>query len=139
MGAYTRSDRNVKRDIGRIYNEFEVLGQRRHVAAGNLSGGEQQLLEMNMAMMLNPKLLLLDEPSLGLSPIAQRRVFDWIVRLREIGTTVLMVEQNAVQALRIADGGIVIELGRVAHMGTGTSMLEDPAVRRSYLGLPASL
>lgn len=139
MGAYTRSDRNVKRDIGRIYNEFEVLGQRRHVAAGNLSGGEQQLLEMNMAMMLNPKLLLLDEPSLGLSPIAQRRVFDWIVRLRDIGTTVLMVEQNAVQALRIADVGIVIELGRVAHMGTGTSMLEDPAVRRSYLGLPASL
>ncbi|HXX39442.1 MAG TPA: ABC transporter ATP-binding protein [bacterium] len=137
MGAFTRTDRGVRSDIERIYQEFELLAGRRRVLAGNLSGGEQQLLEMAMALMIKPKLILVDEPSLGLSPGMQQLVFGAITRLRDLGTTILMVEQNAVQALRIANRGIVIELGVVRHEGTGPSMLQNPEVRRAYLGLPA--
>jgi branched-chain amino acid transport system ATP-binding protein len=135
MGAYTRRDGDVKKDIERIYEMFEVLGRKRKMLAGNMSGGEQQLLEMGMALTLSPKLVLIDEPSLGLSAGMQKRVFDAIVRLREIGTAVLLVEQNAVQALNISDRGIVIERGRVGAEGSGVEMLEDPDVRRAYLGL----
>jgi branched-chain amino acid transport system ATP-binding protein len=135
MGAYTRRDGDVKKDIERIYEMFEVLGRKRKMLAGNMSGGEQQLLEMGMALTLSPKLVLIDEPSLGLSAGMQKRVFDAIVRLREIGTAVLLVEQNAVQALNISDRGIVIERGRVGAEGSGVEMLEDPEVRRAYLGL----
>jgi len=103
--------------------------------AGNLSGGEQQLLETGMALMGDPRLLLIDEPSLGLSAKMQHEVFGMMTRLRDTGTTVLMVEQNAVQALSIADRGVVMELGRVGAQGSGAGMLEDPAVRRAYLGL----
>jgi len=137
MGAYTRTDSGVRSDIERIYREFDLLADRRRALAGNLSGGEQQLLEMAMALMIRPKLILVDEPSLGLSPAMQQRVFGAIIRLRDLGTTILMVEQNAVQALRIANRGIVIELGVVRHEGTGPSMLHNPEVRRAYLGLPA--
>jgi branched-chain amino acid transport system ATP-binding protein len=137
MGAYTRSDSRVRADIERLYAEFEILGQRRGVLAGNLSGGEQQLLEMAMALTVTPRVILLDEPSLGLSPSMQEQVFGAIRQLRDLGTTVLMVEQNAVQALRIAERGIVLELGRVKYDGTGTTMLDNPDVRRAYLGLPA--
>jgi len=137
MGAYTRHDRRVRADIEGIYGSFELLDERRRVLAGNLSGGEQQLLEMAMALMVHPRIMLVDEPSLGLSPGMQEQVFAAIPKLRDLGTTVLMVEQNAVQALRIAQRGIVLELGRVSHDGTGTAMLENPDVRRAYLGLPS--
>jgi ABC-type branched-subunit amino acid transport system ATPase component len=137
MGAYTRHDRRVRADIEGIYGSFELLDQRRRVLAGNLSGGEQQLLEMAMALMVHPRIILLDEPSLGLSPGMQEQVFAAISKLRDLGTTVLMVEQNAVQALRIAQRGIVLELGKVSHDGTGAAMLDNPEVRRAYLGLPA--
>lgn len=135
MGAFIRSDHHVKRDIQGNYERFPLLRERRHQHAGNLSGGEQQMLEMAMALMLSPKLALVDEPSLGLSAGVQAAVFDAIGELRSAGTTVLMVEQNAVQALRISEAGIVIELGRVSARGTGVEMLSDPEVRRAYLGL----
>lgn len=135
MGAYTRRDRDVRADIDRIYELFAVLGRKRHVLAGNLSGGEQQLLEMGMALTLSPKLMLIDEPSLGLAAGMQRRVFDAIVRVRGTGASVLLVEQNAVQALKVADMGLVIERGRVGCEGRGVAMLEDPDVRRAYLGM----
>ena len=135
MAAYTRSDDQVGRDIERACERFPVLIGKERTLAGNLSGGEQQLLEMAMSLMLTPRLVLIDEPSLGLAPVMQRRVFDAIVGLRESGAGVLLVEQNAVQALRIADRGVVIEMGRVSHDGSGVEMLEDPDVRRAYLGL----
>lgn len=135
MGAFTRSDRGVRGDIEKQYARFPVLGLKRKVMAGSLSGGEQQLLEISMALMLSPRLVLIDEPSLGLSPMLQGKVFDAVQSLKEAGTTVLMVEQNAVQALRIADRGVVIELGRVAKSGTGVAMLDDADVRRAYLGM----
>lgn len=136
MGAYIRTDRRVRDDIERIYDMYPLLRRKRAEPAGNLSGGEQQVLEMGMALMLSPSLALIDEPSLGLSPAMQTVVFGAIARLRERGTTVLMVEQNAVQALKIADRGIVLELGRISAEGTGPEMLLDPEIRRTYLGLP---
>lgn len=135
MGAYTRRDNNVDEDIERIYETFEILSRKRKSLAGNMSGGEQQLLEMAMALMLSPKLVLIDEPSLGLSAGMQKRVFEAMVDLRNAGTAVLLVEQNAVQALNVSDRGIVIERGRVGAVGSGVEMLEDPEVRRAYLGL----
>lgn len=135
MGAFIRTDRGVRGDIAANYERFPLLGERRRQPAGNLSGGEQQMLEMAMALMLSPRLALVDEPSLGLSASVQGAVFEAITTLREAGTTVLMVEQNAVQALRISDRGVVVELGRISAEGTGISMLEDPQVRRAYLGL----
>lgn len=138
MGAFTRRDGAIRSDIDRLCRAFPALQQRRRGLAGNLSGGEQQLLEMAMALMLSPRLILIDEPSLGLAPVMQRRVFDAITELRNHGTTVLMVEQNAVQALQIADRGVVIEMGWVSQIGSGVDMLDDPEVRRAYLGLPAA-
>ena len=137
MGAYTRTDKRVRADIQRTYERFPMLAPKRRQLAGNLSGGEQQVLEMAMALMLSPTLALIDEPSLGLSPLMQHTVFEAIAHLRDLGTTVLMVEQNAVQALRIADRAVVLELGRISAAGHGTEMLEDADVRRAYLGLPA--
>jgi len=135
MGAYTRDDKNVGRDIERIYEIFGVLGNKRNQLAGHMSGGEQQLLEMGMALTLSPKLILIDEPSLGLSAGMQERVFQSILDLRDQGTAILLVEQNAVQALKIADRGIVIEHGRVGWEGSGVEMLDNPRVREAYLGL----
>lgn len=135
MGAYIRNDAYVARDIETNYERFPLLRERRQQQAGNLSGGEQQMLEMAMALMLSPKLALVDEPSLGLSAGVQAAVFDAIGELQRAGTTVLMVEQNAVQALQISDVGVVIELGRVSARGSGVRMLNDPEVRRAYLGL----
>jgi branched-chain amino acid transport system ATP-binding protein len=135
MGAYIRTDDRVGADIAEALERFPALKARRRQLAGNLSGGEQQMLELAMAFMLTPKLALIDEPSLGLSAGIQEAVFEAIVTLRDSGASVLMVEQNAVQALRIADQAIVIELGRVAATGSGLAMLEDPDVRRAYLGL----
>jgi ABC-type branched-subunit amino acid transport system ATPase component len=135
MAAYRRRDRQIKHDIERLCAAFPVLGRKRAFRAGDLSGGEQQQLEMAMALMQSPKLALIDEPSLGLSAAMQQIVFETIKELRDQGTTVLMVEQNAVQALRISDRAIVLELGRVGASGSGVEMLEDPEVRRAYLGI----
>lgn len=136
MGAYTRTDGRVRADIDAMYQHFPVLAVKRRHSAGNLSGGEQQILEMAMALMLSPKLMLIDEPSLGLSPLMQQTVFHAITQLRTSGTTILMVEQNAVQALRISDRAVVLELGRISASGAGVAMLADRDVRRAYLGLP---
>jgi branched-chain amino acid transport system ATP-binding protein len=137
LGAYTRSDGRVGQDIEAVLDVFDVLRRKQKVIAGNLSGGEQQMLEMAMVLMVQPRVMLLDEPSLGLSPLMLDYVFDAIRDLaRHRNTAIVMVEQNAVQALKISDRGIVLELGRVSHEGSGPQMLDSPTVRQSYLGLP---
>lgn len=135
MAAYTRKDRSVQDDIDQLYQTFDVLLRKDKQMAGNLSGGEQQILEMSMALMMKPRLILLDEPSLGLSPLMLSQIFEDIRRLRDRGTTIFMVEQNAIQALKVADKAIVVELGRVSQTGHGVAMLDDPHVRSAYLGL----
>jgi branched-chain amino acid transport system ATP-binding protein len=135
MGAFIRRDKNVARDVRAACERFPILGIRRSTMAGNLSGGEQQILELAMALMIDPQVALVDEPSLGLDPGMQEIVFAAVGRLRDLGAAVLMVEQNAVQALQIADRGVVLELGKVSATGTGPEMLDDPNVRRAYLGL----
>ena len=134
MGAYTRRDARVAEDLAAAEARFPVLQRRRRVLAGNLSGGEQQILEMAMALLLRPALLLLDEPSLGLAPGPMMQVFAEVRRLAAEGTTVLMVEQNARSGLEISDQALVFELGRLRLAGAGREILADPEVRRLYLG-----
>jgi ABC-type branched-subunit amino acid transport system ATPase component len=134
MGAYTRTDADVRRDIERTMARFPMLGERRQVLAGTLSGGQQQILEMAIALLLHPRLLLVDEPSLGLDPRMVEVVFDTILAINREGTTVLMVEQNARKALSISHRGFVLELGRNRFEGTGRALLDDPEVRQHYLG-----
>lgn len=134
MGAYTRSDNEVGSDIEALLDRFPLLRQNRYELAGNLSGGQQQILEMAMALMPRPALLLIDEPSLGLSPIMLRQVFEHVVEINRAGVTVLMVEQNARQALAISDYGVVLELGTVLLEDTGNAILENEEIRRRYLG-----
>jgi ABC-type branched-subunit amino acid transport system ATPase component len=134
MGAYTRTDADVRRDIERTMGRFPMLAARRQVLAGTLSGGQQQILEMAIALLLHPRLLLVDEPSLGLDPRMVEVVFDTILAINREGTTVLMVEQNARKALSISHRGFVLELGRNRFEGTGRALLEDPEVRQHYLG-----
>jgi branched-chain amino acid transport system ATP-binding protein len=134
MGAYVRSDADVRSDIEQLLELFPLLRQYRRELAGNLSGGQQQILEMAMALMPRPALLLIDEPSLGLSPIMLRQVFDHVLEINRTGVTVLMVEQNARQALAISHYGIVLELGTVLVEDTGTAILENDEIRRRFLG-----
>ncbi len=134
MGAYTRSDAGVDRDIEALMARFPMLADKRRALAGTLSGGQQQILEMAIALLLHPRLLLVDEPSLGLDPRMVEAVFSTIVAINREGTTVLMVEQNAKQALGISHRGFVLELGRNRFEGTGHALLEDPEVRAHYLG-----
>jgi ABC-type branched-subunit amino acid transport system ATPase component len=134
MGAYTRNDAEVRRDIEALMERFAVLGAKRRALAGTLSGGQQQILEMAIALLLRPRLLLVDEPSLGLDPRMVEAVFSTIVAINREGTTVLMAEQNAKQALAISHRGFVLELGRNRFEGTGRALLEDPEVRAHYLG-----
>jgi branched-chain amino acid transport system ATP-binding protein len=134
LGAYARRDGDVARDMDRVYELFEVLGQRRRQKAGLFSGGEQQMLAIGRAMMSRPRLLMLDEPSMGLSPIMTQRIFDTLGELRSQGTTVLLVEQNALAALALADQGYVVDLGRTTLSGTGRALLADQRVRAAYLG-----
>ena len=134
MGAYTRSDDRVAADIERLMTRFPVLRDKRRALAGTLSGGQQQILEMAIALLLHPRLLLIDEPSLGLDPRMVEVVFSTILAINREGTAVLMVEQNAVQALGIAHRGFVLELGRNRFEGTGQALLADPEVRAHYLG-----
>lgn len=134
MGAYTRRDAGVAADLAAMEARFPVLQAKRDLLAGNMSGGEQQILEMAMVLMLRPILLLLDEPSLGLAPGAMGQVFAEVQRLAREGTTVVMVEQNARSALEIADHVLVLELGRLRLAGGGREVLANPEVRRLYLG-----
>ena len=135
LGAYLRkSDSSIEQDMQRAYDLFPVLGERRRQAAGTLSGGEQQMLAMGRALMSQPKLLMLDEPSMGLSPIMMQRIMTTISELREQGTTILLVEQNAQAALCLADRGYVIETGRVVLADNGRALLGNEQVRKAYLG-----
>ncbi|GAA3486275.1 ABC transporter ATP-binding protein [Streptomyces cremeus] len=135
LGAFLRGDKaGIARDVRRAYDLFPVLGERRGQAAGTLSGGEQQMLAMGRALMSRPRLLMLDEPSMGLSPIMMRKIMETIRELRSTGTTILLVEQNAQAALALADQGHVMETGRVVLSGTGSGLLHDASVRRAYLG-----
>lgn len=134
LGAFLRRDQGVRADIDRAYHLFPILGERRRQAAGTLSGGEQQMLAMGRAMMSRPKLLMLDEPSMGLSPIMMQKIMATIAELRDQGTTILLVEQNAQAALSLADTGYVMETGRIVLSGSGADLLHDESVRKAYLG-----
>jgi branched-chain amino acid transport system ATP-binding protein len=135
LGAFTRRDRAaVGEDIARVYELFPVLGERSTQAAGTLSGGEQQMLAMGRAMMSRPRLLMLDEPSMGLSPIMMERIFSTIRTLKDSGTTILLVEQNAQAALTLADQGYVIETGSIVLADEGRKLLGNEQVRKAYLG-----
>lgn len=135
LGAYTRhSKQEYAETVARIYERFPILRERSRQIAGTLSGGEQQMLAMSRALMAHPRLLLLDEPSMGLSPLYVSEVFDMIRKIREDGTTILLVEQNAKKALSISDRAYVLEIGRITRSGTGAELLADDAIRRAYLG-----
>ncbi|MGQ0837790.1 ABC transporter ATP-binding protein [Actinokineospora sp.] len=134
LGAYVRRDAGVAQDMQRVYDLFPVLGERRNQKAGLFSGGEQQMLAIGRAMMSKPRLLMLDEPSMGLSPIMTQRIFDTIRELKGQGTTILLVEQNALAALALSDRGYVVDLGRTTLEGPGHDLLADERVRAAYLG-----
>ncbi|MCG5451762.1 MULTISPECIES: ABC transporter ATP-binding protein [Micromonospora] len=136
MGAYTRRDRaGIAQDLARVLDLFPRLAERRKQAGGTLSGGEQQMLAVGRALMSRPKLLLLDEPSMGLAPMLIQQIFDIIKEINEQGTTVLLVEQNAQQALARAHRAYVLETGKIVKTGTGAELLHDPAVKEAYLGV----
>ena len=134
LGAYTVRGPAVREAIDRVLTLFPVLASKRKVLAGNLSGGEQQILETAMVLETNPKLLLLDDPSLGLSPLNQEQIFAMIADLRRNGLTVLVVEQNAHGALQVSDTGIVMELGRLLMVAPAGEVISDPRIRAAYLG-----
>jgi branched-chain amino acid transport system ATP-binding protein len=135
LGAYTRDDEaGVLQDMERIYTLFPVRGERRKNKAGLFSGGEQQMLAIGRALMSQPKLLMLDEPSMGLSPIMTQLIFNTVKELKAEGTTVLLVEQNALSALALSDFAYVIDLGATTLSGTGRELLADPRVQEAYLG-----
>ena len=134
IGAYLRSDRDVDADIQRMYELFPRLKERAWQMAGTLSGGEQQMLAVGRALMSKPKLLMMDEPSLGLAPLVVKDIFSIIRTIRDSGVTVLLIEQNANAALKIADRGYVLETGRITLEGSGRELLSNPAVRSAYLG-----
>ncbi|BCB74104.1 ABC transporter ATP-binding protein [Phytohabitans flavus] len=136
MGAYTRRDKpGITQDLAMVYDLFPRLKERQRQAGGTLSGGEQQMLAVGRAMMTRPKLLLLDEPSMGLAPMLIQQIFEIITRINEQGTTVLLVEQNAQQALSRAHRGYVLETGSIVKEGSGQDLLHDPAVKEAYLGV----
>lgn len=135
LGAFRRGRGETGTTLGEVYALFPVLGEKRSLPAGGLSGGQQQMLAIGRALMGRPRLLLLDEPSMGLAPLLVDQILEAVVRLRERGLTVLLVEQNATAALAIADRGYVLETGRITHQGTGRALAEDPKVREAYLGL----
>jgi branched-chain amino acid transport system ATP-binding protein len=135
MGAYIRSDADgIKADIERVYHLFPRLKERRRQTAGTMSGGEQQMLAMGRAMMSRPKLLLLDEPSMGLAPLMVQKVFETIITISGEGVTILLIEQNAKLALEVSKRGYVMESGEVTLSGDAASLLHDPKVRAAYLG-----
>ena len=133
MGAYTQKGVS-KEDLDMVFDLFPRLKERRHQVAGTLSGGEQQMLAMSRALMSHPKLIMLDEPSMGLAPILVDQIFDMITKLHQAGTTILLVEQNANKALQIADSAYVLETGAVTLSGTGQELSQSDAVKKAYLG-----
>ena len=135
MGAYLRKDKKgIEEDLQKIYKQFPILEQRKGQDASTLSGGEQQMLAMGRALMARPKLLLLDEPSMGLAPILVKEIFSIIQEINQTGTTVLLVEQNAKMALSIADYAYVLETGNVVLSGSGQDLIESPEIQKAYLG-----
>ena len=135
MGAYTRKDKNeIEESLKNVYKRFPRLEERKNQMAGTLSGGEQQMLAMGGALMSKPKIILMDEPSMGLSPIMVNEIFDIIRSVSESGTTVLLVEQNAKKALSIADRAYVLETGKIALEGKAKDLLEDDSIKKAYLG-----
>ena len=134
MGAYVRPNSEVDDSIAMVYEQFPRLKERRKQIAGTLSGGEQQMLAMGRALMSKPKLLMLDEPSMGLAPILVEQIFEIIQSLHKAGTTILLVEQNAQMALSVADRGYVLETGRIVNSGAGLDLLNDESVKKAYLG-----
>jgi branched-chain amino acid transport system ATP-binding protein len=135
MGCYLRRDKAIAADMDRLFGRFPILAERRDQAAGTLSGGEQQMLAISRALMSRPKLVLFDEPSLGLAPNIVERTFEIIQEIRSEGMTVVMVEQNAFAALELSDRSYVLEQGRVTLSGTGTELLNNPQVKSAYLGV----
>jgi len=135
LGAWTRADADIAADIDSVYQTFPILREKRSVPAGGLSGGQQQMLAIGRALMARPKLMLLDEPSMGLAPLIVDQIFEIIAGLKARGITVLLVEQNAYAALAIADRGYVMETGRITLHGTGRELLGDSKVRSAYLGV----
>lgn len=135
LGAYTSKTGRTGKTIDTVYQLFPRLKEREEQPAGTLSGGEQQMLAVGRALMANPKLLLLDEPSLGLAPIVVRDILNLVKQIRDLGTTILLVEQNARSALRISDRGYVLETGKIALEGTARELLESPQVQKVYLGM----
>ena len=138
MGAFVRNDPEINRDIREMFKRFPALQERQDRLAGILSGGEQQMLAIARALMARPRLLLLDEPSLGLAPMIVTQIFRTLRELKGEGKTIFLVEQNARQALQIADRGYLLERGRIALQGTGESFLDTPEVQRNYLGKHAA-
>jgi branched-chain amino acid transport system ATP-binding protein len=135
LGAFARRDRaGVSSDLERVFGLFPILKERRNQPAGTFSGGEQQMLAIGRAMMSKPKLLMLDEPSMGLSPLMMQRIMSTITELQSEGVTILLVEQNAQAALSLADHGYVLEVGKIVLDGTGQALLNDENVRKAYLG-----
>ncbi|WP_395141506.1 ABC transporter ATP-binding protein [Schlegelella aquatica] len=134
MGAYTRNDKEIEADIERVFSLFPRLKERRNQLAGTMSGGEQQMLAMGRALMARPKLLLLDEPSMGLSPIMVDKIFEVVNDIHKQGVTILLVEQNASRALQLANRGYVMDSGEITMTGPAEQLLNDPKVRAAYLG-----
>ena len=134
MGAYTRPNAEVDPGLEKVYDQFPRLKERRKQIAGTLSGGEQQMLAMGRALMSSPRLMMLDEPSMGLAPILVDQIFDIIRSLHKNGTTILLVEQNARMALSVADRGYVLETGKIVATGAGADLLRDETVKKAYLG-----
>ena len=138
MGAYHRNDHDIKKDIEQVMEQFPILKERSEQLGGTLSGGQQQMLAIARALLSKPKLLLLDEPSMGLAPLIVADVFRMIREIKSTGTTVLLVEQNAKQALKVADYGYVMETGKIIINGEAKDLLEDPRIVEAYLGKKSS-
>ena len=134
LGAFQRDDGEVEKDIDRMYERFPILGERKGQMAGLMSGGEQQMLAIARALMARPKMILFDEPSMGLAPLIVKRVFEIIAELKNEGKTILLVEQMAFQALGLADRAYVLETGEITLEGSGQELLNDPRVKEAYLG-----
>ncbi|MDD4716176.1 MAG: ABC transporter ATP-binding protein, partial [Oscillospiraceae bacterium] len=134
MGGYTRSPSEIKEDMEEVYARFPRLKERKRQIAGTLSGGEQQMLAIGRAIMSRPRLIMMDEPSMGLAPLLVQQIFDIIKEMNQAGTTILLVEQNAQMALSIADRGYVLETGKIVLSADAKALLTDDSVRKAYLG-----